>query len=288
MDLFHLTVPVVPPSLHHNRRRSPQRIPLVATVHDVIPLQHPDRFTQRGADLMVHGLTTLRERADCIIVPTHHVANQCLEHGFDSDRLRVIHHGVDPMPIQHVDLSHLNLPKDFALFVGTKEPRKNLDRLIQALAELAANGIKIPLVIVGPDGWGDQPNEQLPGVDVINVGRLTSAQVQAIYPLASVFVFPSLDEGFGLPVLEAMAGGVPVVTSQDSAMSEVSNGAAALCDPQDSSSIASAIESVLTSSQRTAALRSAGLQRAAELTWARAAEATSTVYHEVMDALGSL
>lgn len=284
MDLFHLTVPVTPPQLVASRHTSDRSEPFVATVHDVIPLSHPERFSPRGAALMQEGLRAIQQRAAAIFVPTQHVANQCVDHGFNPDVLHVVHHGVDQPSGQAVSLERFNLPREFVLFVGTQEPRKNLDRLITAMEELNARAVDIPLVIVGPDGWGDEPR-RASNVEVIHLGRLSTPEVQAMYSHASVFAFPSLDEGFGLPVLEAMAGGVPVVTSQDSAMSEVAAGAAELCDPDDIASISAALEHVLTSSTHAAALRKAGHKRAAELTWDRAANLTISAYQDALDRL---
>lgn len=285
MDLFHLTVPVTPPHLGTQRGTSGRGEPLVATVHDVIPLNHPERFSPRGAALMQEGLRAIQQRAAAILVPTQHVAEQCIDHGFNPDVLHVVHHGVDRPKSQQVSLERFNLPREFVLFVGTKEPRKNLDRLIAAMEELNAKSIEIPLVIVGPVGWGDEPRTALTNVEVLHLGRLSTPEVQAMYSHASVFAFPSLEEGFGLPVLEAMAGGVPVVTSQDSAMSEVAAGAAELCDPYDSASISDALERVLTSTSHAAALRSAGHKRAAELTWSRAADLTISAYQDALERL---
>jgi glycosyltransferase involved in cell wall biosynthesis len=163
-----------------------------------------------------------------------------------------------------------SLPSEFVLFVGTQEPRKNLARLLEALS---AMGDAPPLVVVGMDGWGDS------GVsvthDVILTGYIPAEDVSALYAACSVFAFPSILEGYGLPVIEAMAHGAAVVTSRGTSTEEVAGGAAVLVDPLSVDSIAEGIRSALSNRDD---LRRQGRLRAGSATWTATAEATAQIY----------
>jgi alpha-1,3-rhamnosyl/mannosyltransferase len=151
------------------------------------------------------------------------------------------------------------------LAVGTLEPRKNL-----VAAQQAAQRLGVPLKVVGARGWGDV---QVDGW----LGRVSDAELAALYRGACCLVYPSLYEGFGIPVLEAMACGTPVVTSAGGATEEVAGGAAVLVDPRDPAAIAAGIEEA---DRRRGELRAQGLERAAQFSWERVAAETSTVYEQ--------
>ncbi len=158
------------------------------------------------------------------------------------------------------------------LFVGTVEPRKNLQRLARAVAALDT---PVPLVVAGAEGWGDAAPED---GEVRFLGFVAQRDLPALYRSASAFAYPSLEEGFGLPIVEAMAYGVPVVTSCGSATEETAGGAAVLVDATDVDSIAYGLATVLDDPMPWSRL---GLARAATLTWEAAAEATLAAYREV-------
>jgi glycosyltransferase involved in cell wall biosynthesis len=160
---------------------------------------------------------------------------------------------------------------DFVLALGTLEPRKNLPRLAQATRRLG-----LELRLVGAAGWG---RVDVDGDGVRWLGRLPDDEVAALYRGALCFVYPSLYEGFGIPVLEAMRCGAPVVTSAGSAMEEVAGQAAELVDPLDPAAIADGIRRAI---ERRAELRSAGFERARLFSWETAARATADVYREVV------
>ena len=160
------------------------------------------------------------------------------------------------------------------LYVGTLEPRKNLRRLADA-ARRAAD--PLPLVVVGPDGWGDAVRD-VTG-DVRFLGFVPADDLAALYAAASVFAYPSEREGFGLPVVEAMAQGTPVVTSAGTATEEAAGGAAVLVDPLDVDAIAAGLD---TAHEQAAALAAAGRARAGALTWEAAADATLAAYREAL------
>jgi glycosyltransferase involved in cell wall biosynthesis len=159
------------------------------------------------------------------------------------------------------------------LFVGTIEPRKNLERLAAAVDRLDD---RIPLVIAGAAGWGADPAVQGQGCRFL--GFVPDDDLAALYAAASVFAYPSLEEGFGLPVLEAMSHGAAVVTSRGTATEEVAGGAAVLVDPFDIDSIADGLTSALADHPRWSAL---ACDRAAQYSWERSATATLAVYREV-------
>ena len=161
------------------------------------------------------------------------------------------------------------------LFVGTLEPRKNLRRLVAAMA--AADGDRLPLVVAGPAGWGDAAPADVGRADVRFVGFVAPADLPGLYAAATVFAYPSELEGFGLPVAEAMAQGAPVVTSAGRSTEEVAGGAAVLVDPLDVDSIRAGI---VEAAARADELAAAGRARAADLTWEAAAERTLAVYRE--------
>jgi glycosyltransferase involved in cell wall biosynthesis len=157
--------------------------------------------------------------------------------------------------------------------VGTVEPRKNLRGLVAALDQLQE---PLPLVVVGAEGWGD--TGLTPRTDVRFLGFVPHADLAGLYAGAEVFCYPSLREGYGLPVLEAMAQGTPVVTSRTTATAETAGGAGVLVDPQDPADIARGIHEALTSASE---LGPAGRRHAATRTWGAAADLTLAAYREL-------
>ena len=180
--------------------------------------------------------------------------------GVDEQRIRVIPHGVEE-PFTPVGPA---AGGDYVLAVGTLEPRKNLPRVI-----LAAERAELDVRVVGAPGWGD--------VEVESLGFVDDDELARLYRGAAALVYTSLYEGFGLPVLEAMASGTPVVTSVGSAPAELADGAAVLVDPMDVEAIAAGIQEAVARRQE---LRAAGLERAKGFTWEAAAKATAEVYRE--------
>jgi glycosyltransferase involved in cell wall biosynthesis len=179
------------------------------------------------------------------------------------------------------------LPESFILYVGTLEPRKNLERLVQALALLHRQGYRLPLILVGPMGWDMDSFPQLVNRLQLNgsvryLGYIPTAELPALYTLATIFAFPSLYEGFGLPPVEAMACGTPVLTSRDSAMAEICGAAADLVDPRNVEEIAAGLQLLLADPDRRHALSQLGLQQAGNFSWQIAAAKTIAVYHRVL------
>jgi glycosyltransferase involved in cell wall biosynthesis len=247
--------------------------PAVVTVHDIAFVHTPKRFSRHGARIMQRGLERCRT-ATLIACPTQVTRSDLVAIGFDPGRVRVVPWGVAARPVEQADIDRVraayHLPDQFVLFVGTVEPRKNLARLAAAVDQTEC---RLPLVVAGAAGWGPQTV----GDSTTFLGYVPATDLGPLYAAATVFAYPSLQEGFGLPVLEAMAYGVPVVTSRGTAAEEVAREAAILIDPTDVHSIASGIDAAC---DPAADLATAGRQRAAEFSWESCANTMSAMYHE--------
>lgn len=257
--------------------------PLVVTLHDIAFVHSPEKFTRHGARVMHRSLEVIRRRAAKIICSSQATVNDLIDQGFGDDQLRLVPLGVGCQATDASEVDRirqlLQLPERFVLFVGTIEPRKNLHRLSEAMALLQSECEgELPLVVCGADGWGDVTVTA--DADVRFVGFRSADELRALYSAATVSAYPSEQEGFGLPVLEAMAQGTPVVTSRGTSTEEVAGGAAVLVDPFDVDAIHGGLMDALT---RLEALSELGNARAAEMTWGVAAERTLAVYREVAE-----
>lgn len=203
--------------------------------------------------------------------------DDCVVSGIDAARLRHVPLGVDVERAPLAEVARVRalyrLPERYLLFVGTIEPRKNLRGLARAVALLDD---PIPLVVAGADGWGDAGADLIG--DVTFLGFVPNEDLRGLYAGAHVFCYPSELEGYGLPVLEAMAQGAPVVTSMDTATEEAAGGAAVLVDASDVGDIARGITEAIA---RRIELDALGRQRAANATWMRTAELTAAAYREL-------
>jgi glycosyltransferase involved in cell wall biosynthesis len=255
----------------------PTRRPLVVTVHDVAFLHRPEQFTRHGNRVFRRSLARIRRHADLVLCSSQATMDDCELLGFATDRLRHVPLGVDAHPVTDDDVQRVRaahrLPERFVLFVGTVEPRKNLRRLAEAVVRLDE---PLPLVVAGAPGWGDAA-AAIEG-DVRFLGFVPRDELHALYAAADVFCYPSLHEGYGLPVLEAMVQGAPVVTSAGTATAEAAGGAAVLVDPHDTDDIARGITEA---GARRKELRDAGIARAARATWAVTADHTLRAYREL-------
>jgi glycosyltransferase involved in cell wall biosynthesis len=235
--------------------------PLVVTIHDLAVLRHPETFNRWTREYSRAFLPRLARSATRVIAVSQFTAREAVELlGVDSQRVRVIPHGVEA-PFEADGPAEEG---DYVLAVGTLEPRKNLPRVV-----LAAERAGVDLRVVGQPGWGD--------VGVESAGFVSDDELARLYRGAACLVYPSVYEGFGLPVLEAMACGTPVVTSRNTALAELAGGAAVLVDPLDVDAIAAGIAEA---AGKRDALRAAGLERARSFTWEAAAGATAKVYRE--------
>lgn len=263
---------------------------LVVTIHDLAFEADPEHHTRWGVSFHRKGLELAERDARLVIVPSSVVEQDLLErHPKFEGRVRVIHHGVRPPKPDSREFGELRrrlgLEAPFVLWVGTREPRKNLPRLIQAFGLVARQGPDLLLALAGPEGWREQDPREIAernGVaDRVRVlGHVSEDDLEHLYSACEVFVYPSLQEGFGFPVIEAMAAGAPVVTSDRSSLPEAAGGAAVLVDPTRALSIAEGITEVLENPSRAGKLRAAGLKRAQEMTWDRSAAEHIRVYQE--------
>ena len=278
VDVVHATAIAVPPT----------KAPLVMTIHDLAFLADPTQPTRHGLRFFARGTQLARQHADLVLVPSEATAAECRQAGFDEAKIRIVPWGVDITPLTDEDVAAATrthgLTRPYVLFVGTIEPRKNLHGLVAAMASLA--GRDIDLVMVGPEGWNTDVAALLApldgtGIGVHALGFLPPNSLPPLFAGAAAFCFPSFREGFGMPVLEAMAHGAPVVTSLDTATEEVAGDAALLVDPRDVQGIAKAIARLLDEPDLAADLRARGLARAAEHSWARTAALTAAAYAEV-------
>jgi glycosyltransferase involved in cell wall biosynthesis len=277
-DVVHAPTLLVPPV---------RRAALVVTVHDAVPWTHPETLTPRG----VHWHRVMAERAarhaDAIVVPTRAVADELARHLRPRAPVEVVGLGVSgqlpPPPDGDAWARELGLPDGpFLLSLATLEPRKGLDVLIDALAQPVAPAV--PLLLVGQPGWGDvEPDvlaarAGLPPGRVRMLGRLSDADLAVVLARATALVAPSRAEGFGLPVLEAMAAGTAVVSSDAPALVEVGGGATLLTPVADAGALAEALDRVVGDDALRSALEASGRRRAAHYSWTATAERMWELY----------
>jgi len=282
-------------STHHTLPLRPMRARRVVTVHDVTFLRIPERYPP-ARRLYMQTMTRLAARvADAIIVPSMTVRGDVIDllH-VDAAKVHAVYEaaGQQYRPLDReasmAVAQRYGATRPYVLSVGSLEPGKNRGRLIRAMHELRREGIDRALLIVGQKAWKYEEELALVrelGMDdrVIFAGYVASEDLPALYAAADAFAFPSLYEGFGVPVLEAMACGAPVVTSNVSATAEVAGEAALLVDPLSVASIRDGLRSVLADAALRARLSRRGMERAARFSWRRAADETHAVYERVLE-----
>jgi glycosyltransferase involved in cell wall biosynthesis len=262
------------------------RRPLVVTIHDAVPWTHPSTLTPRGVDWHRAMAARVARTADAIVVPTQAVADALADLLPIADRVRVIGEGVSAAITAAAGGSTLELPEQFLFTFATLEPRKGLDLLITALARPEAP--QLPLLVAGQPGWGgvdplaEAASAGLPEGRVRLLGRVPDAELAALLRAATAVVVPSRAEGFGLPLLEAMAAGAPVVTSDDAALVEVGGGAAAVAPLGDEAALAALLCDVVSDPERRQRMSAAGLVRAEAFSWEQTARATWKLYRELV------
>ena len=258
-------------------------LPLVVTVHDLAFLRHPQFFTARGRRVFARALDLVRRRATLVLCSSRTTLDDCAANGFAGDRLRLVPLGVrmqTASATQVVDVrTRIGLPAEYLLFVGTLEPRKNLPRLLEAHRSLGSGAP--PLVVAGAAGWGDEDlaSRVAASANVKFIGHVEPRDLNALYAGAMALCYPSLMEGFGLPVLEAMSQGTPVVTSSGTSTEEVAGGAAVLVDPLHVDSIAAGIQDALS---RRSELSQLGRERAKGATWDATAGLVVRAYRDAV------
>ncbi|MFN0091889.1 MAG: glycosyltransferase family 4 protein [Acidimicrobiales bacterium] len=276
VDVIHATGWAIPP----------RRAPLVATVHDLAFLDHPEQYSAKGRRLFRQALELIAAEADLVLCSSRATLERAAAAGLDRARLRHAPLGVRvrPAPPELVaaTLARHRLCRPFVLAVGTIEPRKNLPALIDAFRRLGRRDLD--LVLVGPLGWGPDVRPLLAGLEgqVRLLGWRPADERDALYAAAAVFCYPSLLEGFGLPVLEALAQAAPVVTSAGAATEEAAGAAALLVDPHEPAAIAAGLAEALDDPAVAARLRAAGPAQAARFTWERTAATVAAAYRELV------
>lgn len=272
-----------------------QPCPTVLTVLDLVLVRHPETADPVWRWYALAALRLALPRAAAVIAISASTCHDVLHHfGLPPDRVHIVHCAHDDSFCVVPDragvaaaAAGLGLPERFVLYVGTLEPRKNVPRLLEAFRRLKEEH-RLPhkLVLVGEKGWRydaifRQVQQLCLEQDVLFTGYLDDAVLPLVYNAAELFVFPSLYEGFGLPVLEAMACGCPVVTANVSSLPEVAADAALCVDPYDVVAIAQAMAAVLTQPDTRADLVRRGLRQASLFSWERAAHETLEVYARI-------
>ncbi len=271
------------------------RCPVVLTIYDMSFVRMPERFPRFQRHYLRLITRYSAQHAARIVVISQSSKDDVLKFcGVPAELVRVIYCGVDDEfhPISRAQVEQFRaakgLPSHFILYLGTLEPRKNVAQLVRAYAALRRNGSDKPkLVIAGAKGWGyddvfaavEQSGAQS---DVIFTGYVPQAELALWYNAADLFVFPSLYEGFGLPVLEAMACGTPAITSNVSSLPEVAGDAALTIAPDDTLALSEAIEHALHDTALRTQMRERSLRQAAKFSWHEAARQTAQVYSEVL------
>lgn len=268
-------------------------LPYVVTIHDLGVLTQPEFFGNTRPWVLQRALDQIVRKAAMIICVSHSTAREVIEYCGSAveDRIRVVGEGVSPdffAPANPALLAPLDLPPEgtpFILAAGKISPRKNIQGVLQAFHLL--EGLPHHLVLVGAGGWDmEEVNERLSDEAtrrrVHPLGFVSDAQLRALYQRASVYVHPSLYEGFGLTILEAMASGVPVVTSNRSSLPEVAGDAALQVDPTQPEDIAAAITQIATDPAFAQRQATKGIAHAKKFRWADAARDLRDCYAEVL------
>ncbi|HEY6766463.1 MAG TPA: glycosyltransferase family 1 protein [Candidatus Sulfotelmatobacter sp.] len=287
LDLLHAQF-IVPPFL---------RCKTVTTIPDIAYEHYPDFFPARQRAWLKTLVRESAKRADHIITVSEHSKRDLIQtYGLGEEKITVTYEGAgdefvpsDREKAKELLARKYRIDGDFVLYLGRLQARKNLMRLVNAYARFRAAGFPHKLVLAGREDSLFQPvlsriRQLKLENDVLLPGYVTARDVPAFYNAAEVFVYPSLYEGFGLPLAEAMACGSPVVTSRGSSLEEVAGDAAVLVDPLDEISIADGLKQVLSDPELRARLGQAGLRRSRQFSFGEAARQTIGVYERVMGA----
>jgi glycosyltransferase involved in cell wall biosynthesis len=281
LDLVHSPQPLIVPC-----RRGKQ----ILTVHDLFFLKHPEMV---GGDARRDYVGLVREhvkRADGVVCVSEYTASEVRRLlDVPEEKIAVTPHGIDPIFAQEPSpesveqaLRRYGLPRGGILYLGSDEKRKNLVTLVMAYFALARKRREVPpLVLVGPGSQWSQGGTRI-GPQIRATGYLPREDVRALFAASAMLVLPSLEEGFGLPVVEAMAAQLPVVCSAGSALSEVAGDAALLVDTRDTAALANAIDRLLEDRALARELRSRGSERSKQFDWQRTAALTLAFYRKVL------
>jgi len=276
VDIFHCSDWTQPPA----------KAPKVTTLHDLTPLMYSKYHTPYVVSSFTRNLELLVKETKAIITVSKATKEDAANYGIERVKMRVVYSGVSTefAKVSDADRERVRnkykIRKPFILTVGTREPRKNIKRLIEAYQSLG--GMEAQLLIAGKYGWGDDGGEgKEPNQNIRTLGYVPDFDLPALYSLALIFVYPSLYEGFGLPVLESMAAGCPVITSNISSLPEVAGEGALLVYPKDSKEIAQAISALLHNEKLRQSLIKKGREQAAKFSWENTAQATLKIYQQL-------
>ncbi|MGI8424271.1 MAG: glycosyltransferase family 4 protein [Chloroflexota bacterium] len=274
--------------------------PVVLTIHDLTFIRFPERFSRVKQRYLSVLTRYSARRARRILADSAATRDDVVAaFGIPADRVDVVYSACDPdfQPVDPGNREHADglaafrqrhgLPEHFVLYLATLEPRKNVDRLVHAYARLVKRGFQHALVLAGGKGWGYETiyraiEEHGLRDRVILPGYVSREEQPRWYTAADLFVYPSQYEGFGLPPLEAMACGVPVVTSNSSSLPEVVGSAGITVNVDDVEALADAMATVLADPAEAARLRLAGIRQAARFTWEAAAQACVHAYRRAL------
>lgn len=286
IDLTHSPTPLILPC----------RGKKIVSVHDLFALDFPDLAEAEARWAFPKRVESSLSQADGLITFSKFMEKDILNRFpfLKPEKIKVIPHGLDPFFLEPISSEELkafafthSIPSDFLLFVGTLEPRKNLDRLLFAFKEINNRRPSLHLILIGKKGQAEKKlKEQVEFLglkDKIHfLGYRSRYELKLFYHLARALVLPSLCEGFGLPILEAMACGLPVLASKSSAMPEVGGEAALYFDPQNIQEMVEAISSFLSNRELSLTLAEKGRRRAQEFSWEKAARMTLEFYYQVV------
>jgi glycosyltransferase involved in cell wall biosynthesis len=286
-DVFHSPNYFLPPSISMKQ---------LVTVHDLTFVRFPETMSPGDDKYFAKYVPQAIKRANMVLTISENSKKELISDlGVSEDKIRVTYMAADKMfkPIKDQDKlqtvrEKYNLPEKYILYVGTLEPRKNITVIIEAIHALKRNhGIEHKLVIAGKKGWlYDKIFQRVVELglenDVVFTGFVADEDLPALFNMASLFVFPSLYEGFGIPPLEAMACGVPVITSDSSSLPEVVKGVGIMLAPTDIKAWIEAMHSVLTKPELANDMSTKGLERAKLFSWEKTALQTHEAYKEVL------
>ncbi len=281
-DVTHFFDYIVPPGVSGK---------VIDTVYDLTYLRYPETMDERNLARLKQGMRRSLDQSDWIVTDSAFVKGEITrELGFDADQIEVVYPAAVNEAAGELPQDYLQekwgLDKPYLLYLGTIEPRKNLSRLIQAY-EKASRELEQPpkLVLAGGKGWKADETyllaEKLAPEQVLFTGYISAAEKRMLYQNAALFVFPSLYEGFGIPVLEAMQYGVPVVCANTSSLPEVAGDCARFVKPTDVNDIAQGILELLTDPVRAEELSLRGKAQAERFNWDQSAEKLMQIYQRL-------
>jgi alpha-1,3-rhamnosyl/mannosyltransferase len=277
LDVFHSTGFALPPA---------GTVPVVMTMHDLTFLTHPQWHTGENRIRASAAAVAAVMGGACVIAVSEHTRGQVEEHlGVPRERIAVVHEAPDPAFSDAAGRSSTrSASRPYVLAVGSLEPRKNLVGLLEGMLLLPASVRReLELVVVGPSGWRNREIREAlhrarRAIRVRIHGYVSTEELVELYRRATIFAYPSLSEGFGLPVLEAMACGTPVLASNCSSLPEVAGDAAVLVDPEEPAAVAEGIERLFEDQQLRAELVERGFDNLRRFSWDRCARETVAVY----------